>query len=73
MTATLTQSEDSFKVELPKQAVESLQMQSGDQFEIIPTATGFELRRVQTEFDRQMAIAERVMAEDEPALRKLAE
>lgn len=73
MTTTLTQTEDSFKVELPKQAIESLKMQNGDQFEIIPTATGLELRRVETEFDRQMAIAEQVMVEDEPALRKLAE
>lgn len=73
MTTKLLKLDDSFSVAIPTEMVESLNMQSGDQLEIVATDAGIELRRVQSKFERQMAIAEKVMAENEVALRKLAE
>jgi len=72
-TTILTKTDDAFSVALPADAVEGLKLQSGDQLEVIATDTGLELRRIQSELERQLAIGEKVMADDEPALRKLAE
>ncbi|QDS97348.1 AbrB/MazE/SpoVT family DNA-binding domain-containing protein [Adhaeretor mobilis] len=72
-TTILTKTDDSFSVNLPAAAVQGLRLQSGDQLEIVAIDAGIELRRIQSELERQMALGNMVMAENEVALRKLAE
>ena len=57
---------------LPKADLERLQASIGSSVVKVDTATGFELRAPDAEFERQMAIAREVMARRKRALRELA-
>ena len=59
---------------LPRQMLDSLGLQVGDELQIIETDGGIILRPVPFyDFERQMRAARDVMDKYEPALRKLAE
>ena len=58
---------------LPKDLLEKLRLQKGDELHALETPDGFRLTPFDREFDRQLDVAERVMREDRDILRKLAE
>jgi putative addiction module antidote len=58
---------------LPKELLEKLRVERGDELHVLETPQGIELKPYDDEFARQMAVAERVMREDRDVLRKLAE
>lgn len=58
---------------LPKELLEKLRVQKGDELHVLETPDGIRLTQFDEEFDRQFAVAERVMREDRDVLRKLAE
>lgn len=57
---------------LPKADLERLQAAIGDTVVKVDTATGFELRAPDAEFERQMALARQFMEKHKRALRELA-
>ncbi len=75
MTATLklTAIGNSTGVILPKEILEKLRASKGDSIFVTETPNGVELTKFDSEFARQMEIAERVMREDHDVLRRLAE
>ena len=73
ITAEVTSLGNSVVVILPPEAVDRLQVASGDKLQLIETATGVELQRVDPEVNAQLAAFEQVMREDDEALRRLAE
>jgi putative addiction module antidote len=58
---------------LPRELLDSLNLQSGDQFQIIETDDGIILRPVADRFERQMKAAREVMDKYKAGLQKLAE
>jgi putative addiction module antidote len=64
---------NSVGIVLPKELLERLRVQKGDNLYVIETKQGIELTPYNPEFAAQMEAAERVMREDRDALRKLAE
>jgi putative addiction module antidote len=58
---------------LPKELLEKLRVQRGDELHVLETPKGVELAPFDDEFARQMDVAEKVMREDRDILRKLAE
>ena len=58
---------------LPKELLEKLRVQKGDELHVLETPDGVQLVPFDAEFARQMDVAERVMREDRDVLRKLAE
>lgn len=58
---------------LPKELLEKLRAQKGDELHALETPDGIRLTQFDKEFDRQLDVAERVMREDRDILRKLAE
>ena len=58
---------------LPKELLEKLRVQKGDELHALETPDGIRLTQFDSEFDRQLDVAERVMREDRDILRKLAE
>ncbi len=58
---------------LPKELMQRLRLEKGDQLHLIETADGFELTPYDPEFAEQAIVADRVMREDRDVLRKLAE
>jgi putative addiction module antidote len=72
-TADITAMGDSVVVILPPEAVDRLRVVSGDKVQLIQTATGVELKRVEPELSEQLAAFDQVMREDDEALRRLAE
>lgn len=64
---------NSVGVILPDEILERLRVKRGDTLYAIETENGIELTANDPALARQMEIAERVMREDQEALRKLAE
>jgi putative addiction module antidote len=58
---------------LPKELLEKLRVQKGDELHVLETPDGVQLVPFDAEFARQMDVAEKVMREDRDVLRKLAE
>ncbi|WP_027035832.1 AbrB/MazE/SpoVT family DNA-binding domain-containing protein [Mesorhizobium ciceri] len=57
---------------LPRKMLDSLNLQSGDQLQIIETDDGIILRPVADRFERQMKAAREVMEKYQVGLQKLA-
>lgn len=72
-TLKLTTVGNSTGVVLPKEILEKLRASKGDTIFAIETPNGVELTPYDSEFARQMEIAERVMREDRDVLKRLAE
>jgi putative addiction module antidote len=58
---------------LPKELLEKLRVQKGDELQVLETPDGIRLTQFDKEFDLELDVAERVMREDRDILRKLAE
>ena len=58
---------------LPKELLEKLRAQKGDELHALETPEGFRLTQFDAELDRQMDVAEGVMRRRRNLLRKLAE
>jgi putative addiction module antidote len=58
---------------LPKELLEKLRVEKGDELQVLETPDGFRVTPFDDEFGRQLDVAERVMREDRDILRKLAE
>jgi len=69
----LTAIGNSTGVVLPRELLEKLRVQRGDELMVLETPDGITLTPFDPEFARQMEVAERIMREDRDLLRKLAE
>lgn len=58
---------------LPKEMLDKLRLQKGDELHALETPDGFRFTQFDNGFDKQLDVAERVMREDRDILRKLAE
>jgi putative addiction module antidote len=58
---------------LPKEMLEKLRVQRGDEIQFLEEPDGFHLTQYNAVLAQQFAVAERVMREDRDILRKLAE
>ena len=72
-TLKLTVVGNSTGIILPKEILDRLRVQKGDNLYVLETPRGIELTAYDPEFAAQMDAAEQVMREDRDALRKLAE
>lgn len=68
----LTTVGNSTGVVLPRDLLEKLRVDRGDELFVLETPDGIRLTPYDPEFDRQMDVAEKVMREDRDLLRKLA-
>jgi putative addiction module antidote len=73
MTLKLTPIGDSVGVVLPREILQSLRVDQGDELYVLETPNGIELSPYNPDFASQIEVAERVMREDRDVLRKLAE
>ncbi len=73
VTLKLTTVGNSTGVVLPKEVLERLRVDKGDNLYVLETPNGIELTPYDPEFAAQMDVAEQVMREDRDVLRKLAE
>lgn len=69
----LTAIGNSTGVVLPRELLEKLRVQRGDELMVLETPDGITLTPFDPEFARQMEVAERIMRENRDLLRKLAE
>lgn len=69
----LTAIGNSVGVILPREILEKLRVERGDELIVLETPDGITLTPFDPEFARQMEIAERIMREDRELLRKLAQ
>lgn len=69
----LTAIGNSVGVILPKEVLERLRVDRGDELMVLETPDGIMLTPFDPEFARQMDAAEKIMREDRDLLRKLAE
>ena len=69
----LTAIGNSTGVVLPRELLEKLRVQRGDELMVLETPDGITLTPFDPEFARQMEVAERVMRRRRSLLRKLAE
>lgn len=69
----LTAIGNSVGVVLPKEILEKLRVDRGDELMVLETPDGIMLTPFDPEFARQMDVAEKIMREDRDLLRKLAE
>lgn len=69
----LTTIGNSVGVILPKEILEKLRVDRGDELMVLETPDGILLTPFDPEFARQMDVAEKIMREDRDLLRKLAE
>lgn len=69
----LTAIGNSTGVILPKELLEKLRVQRGDELMVLETPDGITLTAFDPVFAAQMEVAERIMREDRDLLRKLAE
>jgi putative addiction module antidote len=60
-------------IELPQDVADRLKVSSGDKLRMVETSTGVELQRIDGELAEQLAAFDKVMDEDDEALRRLAE
>ena len=72
LTLKLTTIGDAVGVVLPEEILERLRVANGDSLSVLETPRGIELMPYDPEFVAQMAVADRVMRDDEDALHKLA-
>jgi putative addiction module antidote len=73
MTLKLTTVGNSTGVIFPKELLEKNRLGKGDVLHVTETPDGILLRPYDSEFARQMDVAEKIMREDRDVLRKLAE
>ena len=73
MTVKLTTVGNSTGIVLPKELLEKLRVQKGDLLHVLETPGGIELTPLDSEFARQMDVAEKVMRRRRNLLKKLAE
>jgi putative addiction module antidote len=69
----LTAIGNSTGVILPKELLEKLRVERGDELMVLETPDGIKLTAYNREFAEQMDVAEKIMREDRDLLRKLAE
>jgi putative addiction module antidote len=69
----LTAIGNSTGVILPKELLEKLRVERGDELMVLETPDGIKLTAYDPEFAEQMEIAEKIMRERRDLLRKLAE
>jgi len=60
-------------VVLPREVLEKLRVERGDELMVLETPEGIMLTSYDPEFARQLDVAERVMREDRDLLKKLAD
>ena len=72
-TLKVTTVGNSTGVILPKELLEKLRVQRGDELMVLETPDGITLTPYNAEFAQQMEVAENIMREDRDLLRKLAE
>ena len=60
-------------VVLPREVLEKLRVERGDELIVLETPEGIMLTSYDPEFARQLDVAERVMREDRDLLKKLAD
>ncbi len=72
MKARITQIGNSTGLILPKEVVERLKVQKGDEVFLIETKNGFTVTPYDPEFEAQIAVASKGMAKYRNALRSLA-
>jgi putative addiction module antidote len=58
---------------LPREALERLKVERGDTLYLCETPAGYELTPYDPEFEKTMALAEKVMREDRDVLHRLAQ
>lgn len=58
---------------LPRELLEKLRVERGDELQVLETPDGIRLTQFDEQFDTQLDVAEKVMREDRDILRKLAE
>jgi len=73
VTLKLTTVGNSTGVVLPREVLERLRVDKGDNLYVVETPNGIELTPYDPEFAAQMGVAEQVMREDRDVLKKLAE
>ena len=73
MKLKITSIGNSAGVILPREVLERLKVGKGDALFLHETKEGYELSPYDPEFERTMALAERVMREDRDVLQKLAQ
>lgn len=69
----LTAIGNSTGVVLPREILDRLRVDRGDELMVLETPDGITLTPFDPEFARQMDVAEKIMREDRDLLRKLAE
>lgn len=69
----LTAIGNSTGVILPRELLEKLRVERGDELTVLETPDGIKLTAYDPEFAEQMEVAERIMRERRDLLRKLAE
>ncbi|MGK7295894.1 MAG: AbrB/MazE/SpoVT family DNA-binding domain-containing protein [Candidatus Wenzhouxiangella sp. M2_3B_020] len=69
----LTAIGNSTGVILPRELLEKLRVDRGDELMVLETPDGIKLTAYDPEFAEQMEVAEKIMREDRDLLRKLAE
>lgn len=73
MKLKITTVGNSAGVVLPKELLARLRLEKGDELFVTETPDGIKLMAYDPEFDRRMAIAERIMRDNRDVLRKLAD
>lgn len=68
----LTAIGNSTGVILPRELLEKLRVQRGDELTVLETPDGIKLTAYDPEFAEQMEVAEKIMREDRELLRKLS-
>ncbi|HMO84226.1 MAG TPA: hypothetical protein PKC18_04810 [Lacipirellulaceae bacterium] len=72
-TSPVTAVGDAHGIVLPPEVVDRLKVVSGDRVGFVDTPNGVELQRVDEEMAEQLEAFNRVMLEDDEALRRLSE
>lgn len=73
ITVKLTTVGNSTGIVLPKELLEKMRVQKGDLLHVLETPDGISLTPLNTEFARQMDVAEGIMRKRRNLLKKLAE
>ena len=71
-TTVKVEEADDSTVRLPREALAQLGLTPGDELDFGRTDNGLEMRPKESEFERQMAVARRIMDENYDVLRALA-